>query len=168
VTELLTPTEKRKRVAQAETPLREQALRRLLVVVDDACTAPELCTSVRAYAGDQPIEAVVLAPARGTAATQWYVDEDAARADATHRLRTCVACLARDGIRVTGELSDPDPVQAIADALHEFAADEILLVTAPQRPSRWLRQNVIDRARQAFRQPITHIVMPAASKRSTT
>jgi GABA permease len=142
--------------------------RRVLVVADDACTTPELCASLRAFAGDTPIEALVIAPAHGTTATQWYVDEDAARADATHRLRTCVNCLVRDGIRVSGELSVPDPIQAIADALHEFPADEILLVTAPQRPSRWLRQNVIDRARRAFLQPITHIVMPAASERSET
>jgi GABA permease len=142
--------------------------RRVLVVADDACTTPELCASLRAIAGDTPIEALVIAPAHGTTATQWYVDEDAARADATHRLRTCVNCLVRDGIRVSGELSVPDPIQAIADALHEFPADEILLVTAPQRPSRWLRQNVIDRARRAFLQPITHIVMPAASERSET
>lgn len=140
--------------------------RRVLVVADDACTTPELCASLRAFAGDTPIEALVIAPAHGTTATQWYVDEDAARADATHRLRTCVNCLVRDGIRVSGELSVPDPIQAIADALHEFPADEILLVTAPQRPSRWLRQNVIDRARQGFEQPITHVVMPAASERS--
>jgi GABA permease len=160
MTAIATPTASERR---SRTPSR-----RVLVVADDACTTPELCASLRAFAGDTPIEALVIAPAHGTTATQWYVDEDAARADATHRLRTCVNCLVRDGIRVSGELSVPDPIQAIADALHEFPADEILLVTAPQRPSRWLRQNVIDRARRAFLQPITHIVMPAASERSET
>jgi hypothetical protein len=150
-------------VATADEPRSRVASRRWLVVVDDACTAPEVCASVRAHAGGRPIEALVLAPAHGTAATQWYVDDDAARADATHRLRTCVACLTKDGFRVTGELSDPDPVRAIADSLNTFPADEILLVTAPQRPSRWLRQNAIDRARRTFQQPITHVVMPAAA-----
>jgi GABA permease len=137
------------------------ANRRVLVVVDDACTAPELCASVRPVVGDQPLDALVLAPAHGTAATQWYVDQEAARADATHRLRTCIACLARGGIRAGGELGNPDAVQAITDALHEFPAEEILLLTARRRPSRWLRRNVIDRARQTFTQPITHVVMPA-------
>lgn len=155
-------------IAAVSKPYSRVASRRVLVVVDDACTAPEVCASVRTHAGGRPIEALVLAPAHGTAATKWYVDEDAARADATRRLRTCVACLTHDGIRVTGDLGDPDPIQAIADALYEFPADEILLVTAPQRPSRWLRPNVIDRARQAFRQPITHVVMPAAAERRTT
>jgi hypothetical protein len=110
---------------------------------------------------DTTIEALVIAPARGAASAQWYVDDDAARADAAHRLRTCVGCLGERGIRARGELSDPDPVQGIADALHEFPADEIVLVTAPHHPSRWLRQNDIDRARHAFRQPITHLFMPA-------
>ena len=149
------------------TELRHRAgSRRVLVVVDDACTAPELCTTVREFAGNTPIEAHVIAPAHGTASTQWYVDEDAARAEASHRLRTCLTCLARDGIRVSGELSDPDPIRGIADTLHDFPADEILLVTAPQRPSRWLRENAVDRAHRAFRQPITHIEMPAGPERA--
>ncbi len=142
--------------------------RRVLVVVDDACTMPELCASVRAHARGGSMETLVVAPARGTAATQWYVDEDAARAAAAHRLRTCLACLRRDGIDADGQLADPDPVQAIADALHAFPADEILLVTAPERPSRWLRQSIVDRARDAFGRPITHVVMPTARARSET
>ena len=137
--------------------------RRILVVVDQLCTAPDLCAHVRAHAGTGPIEALVIAPARGGPETQWYIDEDAARAHATHRLRACVACLARDGIRARGRLSDPDPVQAIADALYEFPADEILLVSAPHQPSSWLRRNVIDRARSTFEQPVEHVVMPTAS-----
>jgi hypothetical protein len=141
------------------------ARRRVLVVVDGACTAPELCARVRAYAGDNPIEALVVAPAHGSAETQWYVDEEAARADATYRLRACIACLADDGIHAGGRLSDPDPVQAIADALYEFPADEILIVSAPRRPSGWLRQDVIDRARRSFMQPIEHVVMPTTQPR---
>lgn len=143
----------------AQPPAAEP--RRVLIVVDEPCTSPELCASLRHYADDRPLEALVIAPARDSSATQWYVDEDAARADATHRLRGCVACLARDGIRARGELGDRDPVQAISDALHDFAADEILVVTPRQRPSRWLRPNVIARARHTFPYPIEHLAMPA-------
>ena len=137
----------------------------MLVVVDHPCTAPDLCAGVRGYVGADRIEALVIAPAHGSPETQWYVDEDAARADAAHRLRACVACLARDGLRASGQLSDPDPVQAIADALHEFPADEILLISAPQRPSSWLRQNVVDRVRRSFAQPVNHVVMPPRPQR---
>ena len=153
MTELLTPTR------------TSASCRRVLVVVDQPCTAPDLCASVRGYVGADRVDALVIAPAHGSPDTQWYVDEDAARADATHRLRACVDCLAGDGLRASGQLSDPDPVQAIADALYEFPADEILIVTAPQRPSNWLRKNVIDRARRRFEQQIAHVVMPAASSK---
>jgi hypothetical protein len=169
MTALLTPTRSCTAAAESEAPA--QALRsttsrrRVLVVVDQPCTAPELCASVRGYVGTDRIEALVIAPAHGSPETQWYVDEDAARAHATHRLRACVACLARDGIHASGQLSDPDPVQAIADALHEFPADEILLISAPKRPSSWLRQNVIDRARRTFAQPVRHVVMPPRPQR---
>lgn len=154
--------------AAANTAHHEAIGRRVLVVVDDACTAPGLCPGVRALFRDTPIEAFVITPAHDRAATQWYVDEDAARADATHRLRTCLACLARHGIHADGELSDPDPIQGIADALQQFPADQILFVAAPQRPSKWLRQNVIDRARHKFPQPIEHLVLPATPLRTST
>ena len=49
----------------------------------------------------------------------------------------------------------------MTDVLHDFPADEILIITAPQRPSTWLHQNVIDRARRSFQQPIEHLVVPA-------
>ncbi len=142
-------------------------IRRMLVVVDEACTAPSLCAKVRGRAGDG-LEAFVISPAHGTVATQWYMDEDAARADATRRLRACIACLDDEGIPAGGQLADPDPVQAIADALRVFPADGILIVTAPQRPSTWLRRSVVDRARRSFEQPIEHVVMPARSERSGT
>jgi hypothetical protein len=124
---------------------------RVLVVVDAACTSPDLCAGVREYAGNGPIEALVVAPSAHGSATQWYVDEAAPSADATRRLRASAACLTRGDIRADGRLADPDPVQAIADALHDFPADEILIITAPQRPSTWLHQNVIDRAKRRFR-----------------
>jgi len=56
-------------------------------------------------------------------------------------------------------------VQAITDALKEFPADEILIITAPQRPSTWLRQNAVERARRSFELPIEHLVIPATPVR---
>jgi hypothetical protein len=159
MSQLLTPIETRTHAAQTEPALREDT-RRVLVVVDDGCTAPGLCARVRVFTRETPIEAFVITPAHDTAATQWYVDEEAARADARRRLRICLNCLARDGIRANGDLSDPDPIQGIADALHQFPADEILFVTAPRRPSTWLYQSVIDRARHRFPQSIEHLVLP--------
>lgn len=142
------------------------ATRRVLVVVDDACTAPNVCTSVRAFAARRPIEALVVAPAHGASLEQWYVDDDAARAEATHRLRTCLNCLSQEGIQVRGRLGDADPVRAIADALYAFDADEILLVTASAHSSGWLRPSVLARVRRTFAKPVRHVVMPREETRS--
>jgi hypothetical protein len=139
--------------------LQRATRRRVLVVIDEPCPSQSLCATLRRRAAREPIDALVIAPERGSTATQWYVDEDAARADAAKRLRGCISCLAAGGIRVRGRLADPDPVNAIADALHDFPADEILLITAPQRPSIWLRPNVIDRVRRGFHQPVEHILV---------
>ena len=166
MTELLAPERNKAGTAEGKQPSsasREES-RHVLVVVDEPCISPELCASVRSSAGSGPVDALVIAPAHGSAATQWYVDEDAARADATRRLRASVSCLGGDGIRAEGQLGDPDPVQAITDALHVFPADEILLITAPQRPSTWLHQNAIDRARRSFEQPIEHVVMSTSRR----
>ncbi|HEY6960388.1 MAG TPA: hypothetical protein VI408_00720 [Gaiellaceae bacterium] len=148
-----------------ETAPSRTATRRVLIVVDDSCTAPTVCASVRSFAAGEPLDAFVVAPQHGAVDAQWYVDEDAARAEATHRLRTCLRCLASDGIRVRGHLGDADPVQAIADALHAFDADEILLVTAPTQPSPWLRPSVIERVRRTFARPVRHVEMPRGDER---
>lgn len=154
---VLTPARKTTDPAPTAT-----ATLRVLIVVDDACTAPDVCASVHVLDTRLPIEAVVVAPARGDAFAQWYVDEDAARAEATHRLRRCLNCLAAEGIRVRGHLGDADPVSAIGDALHDFDADEILLVTTTEEPSRWLRPSVVERVRRTFARPVRHVAGTAA------
>ena len=136
---------------------------RVLVVVDEQLPVAQPLRECARAGAREPIDALIIAPAHGSAATQWYIDEDAARADATQRLRGCVSCLAGAGIRAEGRLADPDPVSAIADALHDFPADEILIVTAPQRPSTWLRKSVIDRARRQLPAARQALVVPPAT-----
>jgi hypothetical protein len=165
---VLTATRTARERSRGKAQTAAASARRVLIVVDETCTSPELCAGVRTSADNRPLEALVIAPAYESVATQWYVDEDAALADATYRLRGCIACLRRDGIRVEGQLGDRDAVHAIGDALREFPADEILFVAAPQRPSGWLREDVIDRARHTFQQPVKHIPLPPAPEPSST
>ena len=132
---------------------------RILVVVDQPCASHDLYEKIEAHAGDEPAEALVVVPEHGTAETHWYVDENAAHAEAAGRLRDYVHDLATSGVHAEGHLGDPDPVRAISDALYAFDADEIVLFTAAQRPSTWLHRNVVDRARHSFAQPIEHVVV---------
>ena len=45
------------------------------------------------------------------------------------------------------------------DALRMFGADEIVVSTHPPGRSNWLEKQVIERARERYRLPITHVVV---------
>ena len=58
-----------------------------------------------------------------------------------------------------GAVGDSNPVQAIEDALAEFPADEIVISTHPPERSNWLEKKTVERARERFDLPITHVVV---------
>jgi nucleotide-binding universal stress UspA family protein len=70
-------------------------------------------------------DVLVVAPALNSRLRHWLSDEDAARRRAEERADACVERLRRTGVHAEALIGDPDPVQAIADALPLFAADEV-------------------------------------------
>jgi hypothetical protein len=56
-------------------------------------------------------------------------------------------------------------MQAIADALEVFPADEIIIATHPQERSHWLAHDLVFRARARFDQPVLHIVVDLDRRR---
>jgi nucleotide-binding universal stress UspA family protein len=95
----------------------------------------------------------------------WVSDEDGARAAAQERLETSLAQLAAAGVAARGEVGDGDPIQAMEDALRTFGADEIIISTHPPGRSNWLERGVVERARERFAVPITHIVVDLEAER---
>ena len=75
------------------------------------------------------------------------------------------ATMLRDALPIVGDTLPRYARAPFGDALHDFPADEILIITAPHRPSTWLHQNAVDRARRSFQQPIEHLVIPATPVR---
>ena len=63
------------------------------------------------------------------------------------------------GLDAAGEIGDGDPVQAIEDAVRTFRPDEVIVSTHPPGRSQWLERGVIDRARERFALPLTHVVV---------
>jgi hypothetical protein len=57
-------------------------------------------------------------------------------------------------------------MQAIEDALRTFGADEIIISTHPPGRSNWLEKEVIERARERFDLPITHVVVDLEHERA--
>ena len=114
----------------------------VLIVALDAVVPPDVSKA----------DVLVVAPALNSKLRHWLSDEDAARRRAREVAETLVELLTRDGVRAEGRAGDFDPLQAIADALPTFPADEIVIAGRPQR-SNGLDQ-LLSRMRDRFALPI--------------
>ena len=63
------------------------------------------------------------------------------------------------GSEVTGSLGDSEPLMAIHDAVNLGDYDEIIISTLPLGISRWLKLDLISKAR-AIGLPVTHVQAP--------
>ncbi len=132
------------------TPLR------ILVIANDAIDGADLRESIRGRA--DKTEVLVVAPALSSRLRFWVSDVDPARRRAAARLRRSLPGLDGDGIEAEGTIGDADPLNAIADGLRLFPADEIVLVTHPEEEQHWVEQDLAERARSPFSLPIRHLV----------
>jgi hypothetical protein len=130
--------------------------RRALIVATAPDPADELRDRVAARLGDD-VELYVVAPTSDLSVLEWLAsDEDRKRREAERRAEA-----AADG--APGRLAyvgpgDPDPLQAIEDALRVFPADEIVLVTRPGEAMTWLEEDALHPLLERFGLPIVHIV----------
>lgn len=74
---------------------------------------------------------------------------------AQYRLNEALARFRGQGLAIEGVVGDPDPLRAIAEALPEFRADEIVLCTLPQGISGWLAADLPTKLRRRFGIPVT-------------
>jgi len=108
--------------------------RRLLIVVsrpvedEGAIAALARRASGEAPAGDGS-EVLVLAPARIGFLDRWASDVEGARREAQQNLVITVASLAKAGVAAQARVGDEDLVQAVEDALGEFEATDVVLVS---------------------------------------
>lgn len=135
--------------------------RRLLVVTTAHVDGNALRERVRAHAGtDAEPEVRVVAPASDVSPLQWLAsDEDEARAEAAAKAEESARAVAPEAETTDAEVGDVDPVQAIEDALREFPADEVLVVTRPGDEAGWLEEGAAREALERFDVPVTHLVV---------
>jgi hypothetical protein len=124
--------------------------RRILVVATEAVGGAALRDLILGADGQTGAEVLVIAPALNSRLRYWLSDEDDARRAASVRLAAFLAHLRAAGIDAQGVVGDSDPLQAIADALHRFAAQEIVITTDPDGRSHWLAGDLAGRARRRF------------------
>ena len=136
--------------------------KRILVVANETIEGDVLHEAIH---GSAAVEVHVIAPALNSRLRHWVSDEDEAHRSAEDRLVACLARLRKAGLDARGSVGDGDPLQALADGLHFFPADEIIIATHPEGRSHWLARNLVERARSRFAQPILHVVVDSANHR---
>jgi GABA permease len=130
---------------------------RVLVVVTSRVGANEIRSTV-ASRFDEEADVRVVAPASGLSRVAWLTsDEDAARTDAAARADQVSAAIPSPNVEA--KAGDVDPLLAIEDALREFPADEIVVVTRPEEDASWLESGTGPETKQRFDLPVTHLVV---------
>jgi nucleotide-binding universal stress UspA family protein len=139
--------------------------RRILVIANETVAGHTLRSMILERSLDVREQVLVVTPALNSPLRHWVSDEDGARSAAEERLAASLALLAEAGVDARGEVGDGDPLQAMEDALRTFGADEIIISTHPEGRSNWLERGVVERARERFAVPITHVVVDLERER---
>jgi GABA permease len=135
------------------------------VVANETVAGKSLIDALRSRAAHGPIRVTVICPQNEPRAG-FVVYADSRRSSADRRLRRTLDLLHEAGIAARGAVVDPDPLQAIKDAIYEYDPDEIIISTHPgELKSSWLRANLIERARKVTDKPVDHVVVDLESPR---
>jgi hypothetical protein len=147
-----------------ETPGPAAKPRHVLVLANETVAGRSVLDALRARAQAGPIRVTVVCPQNEPRAG-FVVYEDSRRSSADRRLRRTLDLLHMAGIAARGAVVDPDPLQALKDALYQYRPDEVIISTHPEERSRWLRGKLIERARKATDLPVEHVVVDLESPR---
>lgn len=132
---------------------------RVLVVADEGCDGAALCRPLLAHVTDRRAELLVVAPTLVSPVRYLDSDVDAARAAAQARLSGTLDALDAAGMRARGQVGSESPLEAIADALAFFPADEIVVATPPPERTNWLEEDVVERTRALHGLSVSHLVV---------
>jgi hypothetical protein len=139
---------------------------RILVLANETLGGRALRREIAHRMAGEQAEVFVVCPALNVSKIKhWVSDEDEARRQAQERLDEVVARLDREGVPVKGDIGDADPIQAMEDALRLFPAQEAIISTHPPGRSNWLERDVVERARERFALPVSHVVVDLEHER---
>jgi hypothetical protein len=129
---------------------------KVLVVANETLGGQSLIDAVlpRAEKGE---EFVVVVPAtRPRHGDIIYLEavQDAAQV----RIDLATSFMAEHGVKIDGEVGDPDAFHAAMDAVREWNPSEIIVSTHPETRSGWLRKDLVDHLREETGLPVHHVV----------
>ncbi len=138
----------------------------VLVVAHQTAATPALLEAIRERARGGPASFHLVVPRQAHGMHKLVDPQDSGDREANEVLTSALPLLSEAaGSRVTGAIGDSEPLSAIQDAINLGRFDEILISTLPPRVSRWLRLDLVSKAR-ALGPPVTHV--EAASRESSS
>jgi hypothetical protein len=131
---------------------------RVLVVAAARIGDQQTIDRVRSAVGADHTDVFVIAPALTETQLEHAMgDVDDAITHAQRRLEASLDALRGAGVDARGDVGDADPALAIEDALRQFGAGKIVIVTEAGEGARWLEGDLFERAKQRVKAPIVHI-----------
>lgn len=88
-------------------------------------------------------------------------DVDEPREQATARLGRVLDEMRASGIEATGEVGDPDPIQAAQDSLLKAPADEIVIFEHEGAQAKWFEEGLLEKAQAGLDPPLRMVVLRA-------
>jgi hypothetical protein len=133
----------------------------VLVVAHQTAATPGLLDTVGERAKRSPASFHLVVPRHPHGIHKVVDPQDASSAEAQLVLDAALPKLSSvAGQEVTGSLGDSEPLMAIQDAINLGRYDEIIISTLPLGISRWLKLDLVSKAR-ALGLPVTHVQAPS-------
>lgn len=149
-------------VKMAPPHLGSAAERRVLVVANDTLGERALISEVDRLAGVPGTQVLVLVPALISPGARLTGGVDRLLEQARVCLKAALDAVG-DGLAVTGEVSEADPLQAIEDAFASFSPDEVIVSTRWERVAGALEPRLAGLVRERFAVPVRHLVFEPGS-----
>src|SRR5215218_3805990 len=140
--------------------------RRVIAIVTDELHGSEPVEQLQANADGDGVEVRVVVPAVEASPLRHTLgDIEGPRERAEERLEKALKTLRESGVEVSGEVGDPDPVQAAQDALLKAPADEVLIFEHAEGQAEWFEKGLYERAQESIEPPLRLVVLETGSER---
>ena len=131
-------------------------MREILIVGNETLGGEALMHQIRHTAASGPCRFHLVVPATPVQ-HRFTISEGESVGAARQRLDEATATLQNEGLEVTGEVGDHNPLLAVEDAIRHHRFDEVIVSTLPLGVSRWLKMDLPTRIRRHLDLPVTHV-----------
>jgi hypothetical protein len=132
--------------------------RHVLVVANETLAGEHLREQIVGLDGEH-VEVDVVAPIFTSHLHYAVSDIDHELAAARERLERSLAWARESGLSARGGVGDPNPTTAIEDALRDFGADEVIVVTHTRSGATWQEEGELGRLFRELDVPVTQVTV---------